>query len=351
MNICNCLEDLSAYLCDIPHEWREDIVKALCFVLEDDPITCSDIKSCETVTYLSPFVLSGNVFYQDTLHVSFKDEKGRTYTRSINLRTALDNLFADLNPRCINGGTWVGLDTPEDKLNAIIARGCDECCQTTTTTSSTTTTTTANPCVCYTYQIRNLSGASIGIFYYNCSAPYDQIFQTIANGETTQICSCSTWTKPAGAGITVINMGVGCFATTTTSTTTTSSSTTTTTTAAPTTTTSTSTTSTSSTSTSSTSSTSSSSTSSTSSSSTSSTSTSSTTTSSSTTTTTTAAPVLCRSYQVEALPTVSLEWEDCETGAPLSTTLTSGTIQTFCVREGTLNVTAGAADIIDLGPC
>ncbi len=343
MKNCNCEQLFAKYLCDIPNQWREGIVKALCFIFEDAPLNCNDVKKCETLTSLSPFSISG-----DILSVVFHDEKGRNIKRSLDLKKVINGVLNQIDPLCIMSIDSWRLLSFEQKLQTLINLQCNQCCvnTTTTTTSSSTTSTTTDPCSCHTYQIRNLSGKNIDMFYYNCST-YNQVYQIVTNGETTQICSCSNWTKPAGAGITVINLGSGCFATT-------STSTSTTTTVPPTTTTSTSTTSTTTLvppTTTTTTSTSTTSTSSTSTSSTTSTSTSSTSTSTSTTTTTTAAPILCRSYSIQATPTVSIEWEDCPTGAILSTTITSGGTQTFCIREGSLNVTGGSAEIIDLGPC
>lgn len=82
MNDCqNCVEVYKSILSDIPSTWREQIAKAICNNSgEKTEITCSDIRKCETLTSLSPFTVDEN-----TVSISYKDEKGITVTRSFEM--------------------------------------------------------------------------------------------------------------------------------------------------------------------------------------------------------------------------------------------------------------------------
>ena len=185
---------------------------------------------------------------------------------------------------------------------------------TTSSTSSTTTTTTEAPCVCHEYFVE--TSIPVSFSYVDC---YTDTLMNVVLGEGAvyYFCTCpDTLDIEIVPGVTLNDLGEGCSGTTTTTTTT--SSTTTTTTAEPTTTT---------------------------------TSTSTTTTSSSTTTTTTAAPPSCKLYQVQATPEISVEWEDCESGVILSTTVVGGGTQNICAREGSMSQTGGSGTITEGDNC
>ena len=143
MNICNCKKDLEAYLCDIPAEWREGIVNALCYVYADtcEDDVCVGIKECETLTFLSPFSVQ-----DDTISISYKSEK-YTSTKSFDLIPVIDNTLDTVDPFCLTTDEeWADLSFVE-RLELLISKRC-ECCPpvtTTTTSTSTTTTTTAAP--------------------------------------------------------------------------------------------------------------------------------------------------------------------------------------------------------------
>lgn len=415
MNICNCNIDLDKFLCDIPKEWRDGIVKALCFTLNQTSVNCNNIKNCETLTSLSPFSILGNI-----LNVTYKDENGYLHIASTDIQELLDNVLDDIDPKCLTSPeTWAtlthieriqllidesciccpstttttststtttsgytyyytneyvcldgckqisdstviyvpngfvysplyfyqGLDNPDSyyqitgvaplTIDAVqidtgsYSLNCNSFCPTTTTsttttttlepstttttsTSTTSTTTVPIPCTCHTYSIEVIEGISFQ--YYQCG---ETVLTTIflGPGGSTTVCCCEDNLLLTGdSNVTITDLGIGCGGTTTTtSTTTTSSSTTTTTTVEPTTTT-------------------------------------TTTTSTSTTSTTTDAPVInCIFYQITTTSSISVEWEDCETGLIFSTT-TGGTTH-VCAREGTLSITAGEGVITDFGDC
>jgi hypothetical protein len=196
---------------------------------------------------------------------------------------------------------------------------------------TTTTTTTAFSCTCRTYQVSNFTGFTQQYDYYDCNNILNAAV-TILNGETQQVCVCNDRIQYSDRAL-IVTLISGTCITTTTSTTTTAytgcdlagvacEQTTTTTTSS-----STSTTTTSSTSTTTTSSTS----------------------TSTTSTTTTAFDTNCTFYQIQPIESISIEWEDCGTGTPLSGTYIS--TQNICANTGTLNVTNGTGVITIVGPC
>lgn len=138
MDICNCNMDLNAYLCDIPSEWREGIVKALCLTFLPVEQNCTSIKNCETLTSLSGFTLEGS-----ELSVTFRDENGSVFTREIDLSLPIETSLDEVDPNCLmSQEDWDNLSYLE-KIQSIIDSHCD-CCTTTTTTTSTTSTTSTS---------------------------------------------------------------------------------------------------------------------------------------------------------------------------------------------------------------
>lgn len=150
MDICNCHIDLDKLLCDIPLEWRKGIVNSICLILQNDPITCDDIRECETLTSLSPFTLVGTL-----LSITYKDENGVLNTRSIDLGPIIEGSLDDIDPYCLATPEEWAEWTHEQRLQSIIDSHC-ECCTTTTTSTSSTTTTTTEP---FDYYLADL---------YNC---------------------------------------------------------------------------------------------------------------------------------------------------------------------------------------
>lgn len=142
MDICNCHIDFDAFLCDIPREWREGIVKALCYTLNVQPLDCQGVRNCQTLTSLSPFTLNGS-----ELSITYINEKGTIKTSTLDLSPAIEASLDDIDPSCLmSQGAWDALSHAE-RIQAIIDGHCN-CCPTTTTTSTTTTTTT-----CYDYYL------------------------------------------------------------------------------------------------------------------------------------------------------------------------------------------------------
>ncbi len=221
--------------------------------------------------------------------------------------------------------------------NNFFYSGQNDCCTTldalvgTPTAPTTTTTTTAFSCTCRTYQVSNFTGFTQQYDYYDCNNVLRPAV-TILSGQTQQVCVCNDRIQYADRAL-IVTLISGTCITTTTSTTTTAytgcnlagvacEQTTTTTTSS-----STSTTTTSSTSTTTTSSTS----------------------TSTTSTTTTAFGTNCTFYQIQPIESISIEWEDCGTGTPLSGTYVS--THNICANTGTLNVTGGTGVITIVGPC
>jgi hypothetical protein len=282
--------------------------------------------------------------------------------------------------------------------NNFFYSGQNDCCTTldalvgTPTAPTTTTTTTAFSCTCNTYEVSNFTGFTQQYDFYDCNNVLHPAV-TILNDETQQVCVCNDRIQYADRALIVTLIAGTCITTTTsttttaytgcdfvgtaceqitTTTTTTSSTTTTTTTLFPcechdgiitddaayyftdcnglyfegtggsgyvmcfdvskpysgnitdngisstclcagvtTTTTSTST--------------------------------------STTTTTTTAFGTNCTFFQIQPIESISVEWEDCGTGTPLSATYVS--TQNICANTGTLNVTGGTGIITIVGPC
>lgn len=178
MNICNCHQDLDALLCDIPKEWREGIVNALCFILQCEgggEVDCSDITKCQALTTLSPFTLSGSV-----LSITYKNEKGQIKTTSIDIGIAFNRILDDLDPLCLTDTETWALMSHEGRMEMIASAMCICCPPTTTSTTtststSTTTTTTAVPdCMSFKVTVDEESELQ----YTDCEGIFhDAIFQ------------------------------------------------------------------------------------------------------------------------------------------------------------------------------
>lgn len=137
----DCKKEYSALLCNIPSQWREALVDILCSITKDsNPVTCEDIKECETLTSLSEFTPQGEGF-----SVTYKDEKGQEWIRTIDFNTLLDTI----DPKCVTTSENWALMNFVQRFQAVINKQC-ECCNpptttTSTTTSTSTTTTTTQP--------------------------------------------------------------------------------------------------------------------------------------------------------------------------------------------------------------
>lgn len=138
MDICNCNIDLDAFLCDIPHEWREGIVKALCYTFQEGEVTCAEIAKCESLTSLSPFTLNNGI-----LSVKYTNENGHIKTATLDISAAIQDSLLEVDPKCLmSQEAWDDL-THEERLQSIIDATCICCEEPTTTTSTTSTTSTS----------------------------------------------------------------------------------------------------------------------------------------------------------------------------------------------------------------
>ena len=165
---------------------------------------------------------------------------------------------------------------------------CEQPTTTTTTTSSTTTTTTTLfPCECHDGTITNAGG----FFFYDCNGYY------VNSGVGEGAVVCFDVNRPRSANITDDGISGTCLCAGVTTTTTSSTSTST----------------------------------------------------STTSTTTTAFGTNCTLYQVQPVESISVEWENCGTGTPLSGTYTS--TQNICANTGTMMITGGTGVITVVGPC
>jgi hypothetical protein len=155
---CNCEDILNKELCDVPYEWRSQIVKAICLV-QDYDYECE--KNCQSITFLSKFRNELN-----QICISYIDENKETVNRCFDYDLTATILNDLILPDCIplpSGVSFENLNFDE-KFQHIVDILCKNCCgipcntptltgtivtsTTTTTTSvpSTTTSTTVNCC-------------------------------------------------------------------------------------------------------------------------------------------------------------------------------------------------------------
>ena len=150
---CNCEEILNKELCDVPYEWRSQIIKAVCLV-QDYDYQCE--KSCQSITFLSKFRNENN-----QICISYRDEKGKTIDTCFDYDLTATILNDLILPDCVplpNNLTFQNLNFDE-KFQHLIDILCKNCCgipcntptlvgnlvtttSTTTIVQSTTTTTT-----------------------------------------------------------------------------------------------------------------------------------------------------------------------------------------------------------------
>jgi len=136
MDICNCDIDLEAFLCNIPSEWREGVVKSLCYVYnnECEEILCKGVKDCETTTFLSPFSINTD----DEISIRYNSEKTQV-ERMFNILPLINNTLNNINPSCLaTDEEWANM-TFVERIQLFTEVYC-ECCTTTTTTTTSTTT-------------------------------------------------------------------------------------------------------------------------------------------------------------------------------------------------------------------
>lgn len=159
---CNCEDILNQELCDVPYEWRSQIIQAICKLRESE-YECK--KSCQDITFLSSFRNENN-----SICISYIDEDQVTVERCFDFDLTSTILNDLVLPDCLTipfGLSFQDL-TFGEKFQHLINILCNNCCgivSTTTTTSncnigsvtggiiagtitttSTTTTTTINCC-------------------------------------------------------------------------------------------------------------------------------------------------------------------------------------------------------------
>ena len=168
----------------------------------------------------------------------------------------------------------------------LVGTACEEITTTTTTSSTSSTTTTTTTIACECHDAEITDDA--GYFYFDCNGNY------IAGGGASGAVVCFNIYQPYSANLLDLGISGTCLCPGQTTTTTTTST-------------------------------------------------------STTTTTTTAFGTNCTTYQIQPVESISIEWEDCGTGTPLSGTYVS--TQNICANTGTLGITGGTGIITVMGPC
>lgn len=134
---------MSEILCQLPSEWRKQLVKAICKYFDNQSeLACADVTNCETVTTLSSFTIN-----EGSVCITYKDEDKQEFTRCFSLDELYNDMLGEVDPKCITSQeTWDAM-TATEKIQAIIdyACTCEEITTTTTTTTTSTTTTTTEP--------------------------------------------------------------------------------------------------------------------------------------------------------------------------------------------------------------
>lgn len=114
----NCEELLGKYLCDIPFEWRTQLVKVICKYLNiSSELDCNDVKKCETLTALSAFTVT-----KDEVCIEYTDENKVKWRRCFNIQTP----HLNLNPNCIMSQEDWDLLTWNEQIQAILDYVCCE---------------------------------------------------------------------------------------------------------------------------------------------------------------------------------------------------------------------------------
>lgn len=121
MKICNGKIDLDKYLCEIPFDWREDIINAIIAIEagNNNSSNCENIQNCQTVTSLSPFTLVGTI-----LTIKYTDENGTVKTSTIDISPIIEDSLDNIDPKCIaTEEEWAEM-TNKERLQAIFNRSC-----------------------------------------------------------------------------------------------------------------------------------------------------------------------------------------------------------------------------------
>jgi hypothetical protein len=130
---CNCEDILNEKLCDVPFEWRSQIIKAVCKV-QDYDYDCG--KSCQTITFLTHFRNEMN-----QVCISYIDENKVKVDRCFDYDLTSTILNDLILPDCVplpQGRRFQDLNFDE-KFQHIINILCESCCGIPITTTTTTT--------------------------------------------------------------------------------------------------------------------------------------------------------------------------------------------------------------------
>lgn len=116
-------EQIEKYLAPLPSEWKTKLTTILCEInSSQNTVSCQDVKKCETLTSLSQFTRNGSI-----ISIQYKDEKGTTVTRSIDLSDVVNSQLDDLDPGCLTDETTWNNMTLTQRLQLLINSHC-ECC-------------------------------------------------------------------------------------------------------------------------------------------------------------------------------------------------------------------------------
>lgn len=116
-------EQIELYLAPLPSEWKKKLTTILCEInASQQTVDCQDVKNCETLTAFSDFEVDGT-----EISIQYRDEKGVTVTRTIDISSVLDSILDGLEPGCLaDETTWQNL-TLAEKLQLLIDSHCN-CC-------------------------------------------------------------------------------------------------------------------------------------------------------------------------------------------------------------------------------
>lgn len=120
MNNCaKCEQALAPQICDLPAEWQKAIVKAVCISI-NTPLTCDDVKECETLTSLSPITADNTA-----ISMTFTDENHKKYVLSMDFTSIMKTSLDHIDPQCFSTiDEWADL-TNKERIERIINSSCN----------------------------------------------------------------------------------------------------------------------------------------------------------------------------------------------------------------------------------
>lgn len=175
--------------------------------------SCPEIKSCETLTNLSPFKLDNN-----SICVVYTGEDNIQVERCFDFSLLINGLLDSVDPKCVTTATAWNNMTFQEKIQAIIDAHCGNPSTTTTTTEAPITTTQA-PIIsaCISYKLTN---PTAGILHYTYMACGDVTATTLVLNPNSIVSVCAVaGSVDVDSGI-IVEEIAACAAPTTTTTTT-----------------------------------------------------------------------------------------------------------------------------------